>query len=138
MGIHHVATLHYLLGSMDHVRGSFTHLSTHSEINDGGVDILEYKQGTRAVLTVINIFPRTFFIRFYCSKGNLKDVAELSDWRASKMIDSMTTLTSQKKDSREEVTFTPNDMLVDELEGFAYFSEGRLHLKQAQQRVQQR
>jgi predicted dehydrogenase len=43
----------------------------------------------------------------------------MSEWRVSKFIDEMTTLTLQTPDSRETVSFTPTDMLVEELEEFA-------------------
>jgi len=124
LGIHHVDTLHYLLGSVDQVRGSFAQLSTHAEIDDVGAAILEFKQGTRAVITGSYVSPRTFFIRLFGSKGNLEYSVDMSNWRVSKMIDSMTTLTFQKEDTREEIAFTPNDMLVDELEEFAHCVRG--------------
>jgi len=119
LGIHHVDTLHYLLGPVVKVKGSFAHLSIHAEIDDVGAAILEFEKGTRGVLTGSYVSPRTFFIRLYGSKGNLEYWVDMSDWPENKFIDSMTTLTFQTDDSRETLEFSPNDMLVDELDEFA-------------------
>lgn len=124
LGIHHADTLSYLLGRVVKVQGSFAHLSTQAEIDDVGLALLEFKGGTRGVISGSYVSPRTHFIRLYGSEANLEYWADMSDWRVSKFIDKMTTLTIISGDACEEVDFTPRDMLVDELEEFAHCIRG--------------
>jgi predicted dehydrogenase len=124
LGIHHVDTLHYLLGPVTKVQGSFAHLRTPAEIDDVGVAILEFEQGARGVITGSYVSPRTYYIRLYGSEGILEYVVDMSKWPVNKFLDTMTTVTLQRGDLRETVDFSPSDMLVDELEEFAQCIHG--------------
>jgi predicted dehydrogenase len=118
LGIHHADTLHYLLGPVRRVHGSFARLAVTADVDDVGTALLEFAGGTLAVLAGSYVSPKTFSLRLYGSEANLFYETDMSIWPAAEKMDGATTLTLQTAGGREPVTFEARDMLVEELAEF--------------------
>ncbi len=119
LGIHHADTLGYWLGEIDRVQGSFARVATPAEIDDVGTAIMDFRRGTRGVLTGSYVSPATFFLRLYGSEANLEYTVDMSVWPRIERFDEFTTLTLHTPAGSEPVPFEPRDMVVEELDEFA-------------------
>jgi predicted dehydrogenase len=119
LGIHHADTLHYWLGPVKRVQGSFVRLATPAEIDDLGVALLEFTGGARGVLSSSYVSPKSFYLRLYGTEANLHYETDMSIWPRADQMDAATTLTLQTKSGRESISFEPRPMLVEELDEFA-------------------
>jgi predicted dehydrogenase len=124
LGIHHADTLQYWLGPVKRVHGSFARLATQAEIDDIGVALLEFANGTRGVLSSSYVSPKNFYLRLYGTEASLHYETDMSIWPRADLMDAATRLTLQTKSGEEIISFEPRDMLVEELEEFAHCIRG--------------
>jgi len=124
LGIHHVDTLRYWLGSVERVQGSFARVATSAEIDDVGVALLDFENGARGVITGSYVSPRTFFLRLYGSEAALAYSIDMTVWPDAGRLDEHTTLTLFRQNGIEDVGMSRRDMLVEELEEFASCVKG--------------
>jgi predicted dehydrogenase len=124
LGVHHADTLQYWFGPARHVTGSFVRMATTAEIDDVGVALVEYRDGTRATLTSSYVSPKTFSLRLYGTEANLHYETDMSIWPRADQMDAATTLTLQTRKARSIVDFEPRDMLSEELSEFAACMRG--------------
>ena len=125
LGVHHVDTLQAWIGPAISVRGSMTHMAAAAEIDDVAVALLEHESGARSVISCSYVSPKTYRIRVYGTQANLDYRTEMSIWPEAERMDEATTLTIEDATGSADLPFEPCDMLVDELEEFAWCIRNR-------------
>jgi predicted dehydrogenase len=112
LGIHHVDTLMAWLGPVRETTGTFAHVHTDADIDDGGVAAMRFASGALGVLTGSYVSPHTFSVRLQGSEGVLDYRAELGGvWPAAERVDEVSSLTVDG----EPVGFERRDILAAEL-----------------------
>ncbi len=119
LGIHHADTLHYWLGPVTRVRGSFARVATAAEIDDVGLALLEFAGGARGSLASAYGVTKTFYLRLFGTAASLHYQTDMSIWPQADQMDAATTLTLHSDAGRETIDFNPRNMLLEELAEFA-------------------
>jgi UDP-N-acetyl-2-amino-2-deoxyglucuronate dehydrogenase len=115
LGIHHVDTLSYWLGSVQRSAGRFAHVHSEADIDDVGVVTLEFESGALGSVTGSYVSPKTLSLRLFGTEAVLDYHADFSVWPDARALDDVTTL----KLDGETVEFEERDMLAEELREFA-------------------
>ena len=119
LGLHHADTLHYWLGPVKRVQGSFVHLATEAEIDNIGAATLEFENGVRATLNSVYGTSKTFYLRLFGTAASLHYDVDMSIWPRADQFDAATTLRLETKNGPEQIDIEPRDMLMEELDEFA-------------------
>ncbi len=119
LGIHHVDTLLYLLGPVVQVEGLFAHTSAPVDIDDVGVAVLTFENGTVATVTASYVSPKSYELRLYGVRANLTCSADMRIWPDSAQVDGRTRLEIQTGELLEAIPINPQDCLGRVLEEFA-------------------
>jgi predicted dehydrogenase len=114
LGIHHVDTLAYWLGPVQHASGRFAHVHSPADIDDVGVVTLEFESGALGSLTGSYVSPKTLSLRLLGTEAVLDYRTDFSVWPDARALDGVTTLTL----AGEPVDFEQRDMLAEELAEF--------------------
>ena len=125
LGVHHADTLLYWLGTARRVQGTFGHLVTNAEIDDVGMAMVEFANGTRGMISSSYVSPRTFYLRLFGDEANLHYEVDMTMWGKSVSLDDWTTLTLQTKSGSQPVPFDAKPMLVEELDEVAQCINGK-------------
>ena len=109
LGIHHVDTLAYWLGSVRRASGRFAHVHTHADIDDVGAVMLEFASGALGTVTGSYVSPKTLSLRLFGSDAVLDYRTDFSVWPDARALDRVTTLTL----GGEHVGFDERDILAE-------------------------
>lgn len=109
MGVHHIDTLHYLLGPTARVMAMSKRLAAPVDVDDATVVLLEFASGPLAFLGTSLAVPKVLYLNVYGTEGNVYTEGEGAR------------LFVQKKGSEEKmpVSMPAVDIIREELEDFA-------------------
>lgn len=105
LGIHHIDTLHYLLGPVARVSAWQRRLAIQAEIDDTTVALLEFQNGALGYLGAHYAVPSVRFIHILGTKANVR-------W------DRSTGLMLETPDDRRQLAVEENDTILEEIDEF--------------------
>lgn len=126
LGIHHIETLTYLLGSVVDTQGFFAHVAAPVDIDDVGSAYLTFESGATGTISSTYVSPMVYEMHLYGDKANMDCVLDMHVWPDTPEVDNRASLTIHKPDAREAIPIEPMDALALQLDEFARSVRGEI------------
>lgn len=120
LGIHMIENFNYLFGQPVSVQGTFANAVAPNDVDDVGVAVIGYENGTQAVVSSNYVSPSANDYRLYGERANVVCQADMRVWPDAQRVDPGTHLTLHTPEGVEDVPRDTVDVLAEQYADFAH------------------